>query len=147
MSRWNRRDRRAHKRIDPGTRTIASMPWKLATAFGQMEQIVTTIQTTGDIDAEGNTAVFQVPSSHEWYELAPAIAGFAEVYELHAHISEREMPTAPLRQLANKFKYGMMIFQSDIDLVREALAILKAETRTMNLNYVDALIQTASEAP
>lgn len=40
-----------------------------------------------------------------------------------------------------------MIFQSDIDLVREALEILKAETRTMNLNYVDALIQTASEAP
>ena len=56
------------------------------------------------------------------------------------------MPTVPLRQLANKFKYGMMLYQSDVDQVREALQALKSETNGMTLNYVDSLIQTTAEA-
>ena len=146
MSRWNRRDRRSLKRTtDAGNRTLATMPWKTAATFDQLESILDVMEKTGNVDDERSTVVFQVPSSREWFSLAPAINGLAEVFELHAHIADRDMPTAPLRQLANKFKYGMMVFQSDLDLVRESLQLLKAESKGMTLNYATALIQTTVE--
>ena len=145
MSRWNRRDRRSHKRLDTGHLKLSVMPRRTAAAFDPIETILRTIETTGDIDAAGDTPIFKTPWSHEWFELAPSLHGFVDVYDLHAQISGREMPTGPLRQLANKFKYGVMIFPSDIDLVRESLQILRVETMSMTLNYVDTLIQSIKE--
>jgi hypothetical protein len=146
MNRWNRRDRRSHKRLDHGDLPLSVMPWKTAAAFGQMETILAKLEQTGDIDDEVGTPVFKVASRHEWFELAPAFEGFAAVYELHARLSGREMDTAPLRQIAKKFKYEVMIFQSDVDMVRAALKSLHAETLTMTLNYSTALIRTVQEA-
>lgn len=145
-NRFNRRDRRSLKYIESGNRTLATMPWKTAAVFEKMDEILAAMEATGDIDAENGIPVFKVPKSHAWFELAPAIEGFAEVYECHARISGREMPTAALRQLANKFKYGVMIFPSDVDQVRTSLETLRAETMSMTLNYADALIQTVKEA-
>lgn len=146
MSRWNRRDRRSLKRTDTGNRTLATMPWKIAATFDQVEKILRVVETTGDIDTIKGAPVFQVPSDHDWYELAPSIEGFVRFYETHADISGADMPTAPLRQLANKFKYGVMIFQSDIDLVRESLPLLRAATAKMTVAYADTLIETVREA-
>lgn len=130
---------------DHGGLTMAQMPWRMRATFGPVEDILTTLETTGDIDADKDGAVYRAPSSHIWYDLAGAIEGFAEFYEAHARISGREMPTSSLRQLANKFAYGVMIFQSDIDAVRRDLAILKKETLPMTEHYTTSIIQSMTE--
>ena len=125
--------------------TMAQMPWRMRATFGPVEDILTTLETTGDIDADKDGAVYRAPSSHVWYDLADAIEGFADFYKAHARISGREMPTSSLRQLANKFAYGVMIFQSDIDAVRRDLAILKKERLPMTEHYTTTIIQSMTE--
>jgi len=146
LGRRQKRTGREHKRIDPGMRTMAQAPWRMQMTFGPMEQILKTIETTGDIDADKDGAVYRAPGHHAWHSMAGAIAGFAEFYEAHARISGKEMPTQALRRLANKFEYGVMIFQSDIDAVRADLAALKTETLPMTENYATAVLETMREA-
>jgi hypothetical protein len=141
-----KRAARSYKRRDPGERTLGSMPWKVSAAFGPLEQILTTLETTGEIEHDSQGAIYRAPSSNDWNDMAAAIEGFAQAYDIHASISGREMPTASLHQLANRFKYGMFIFRADVDAVRRDLAILKAETLPMTENYTTALIQTVQEA-
>lgn len=146
-SRAKRAARRYKHQVvrDHGSLTMAQMPRRLRATFGPVEDILTTLETTGDIDADKDGAVYRAPSSHVWYDLAGAIQGFAEFYEAHARISGREMPTASLRQLANKFAYDVMIFQSDVDAVRRDLVILKQETLPMTEHYTTTIIQSMTE--
>ncbi|AYR24233.1 hypothetical protein [Herbaspirillum rubrisubalbicans] len=139
------RKHKHHVVRDHGSLTMAQMPWRMRATFGPVEDILTALETTGDIDVDNDGAVYRAPSSHAWYDLAGAIEGFAEFYEAHARISGREMPTRSLRQLANKFAYGVMIFQSDVDAVRRDLAILKQETLPMTEHYTTTIIQSMTE--
>ena len=130
---------------DHGSLTMAQMPWRMRAAFGPVEDLLTALETTGDIDADKDGAVYRAPSGHAWFSLAGAIEGFAEFYDAHARISGREMPTKSLHQLAKKFGYGVMIFQSDVDAVRRDLAILKLETLPMTEHYTTTIIQSMTE--
>lgn len=130
---------------DHGSLTMAQMPWRMRATFGPVEDLLTALETTGDIDADKDGAVYRAPSGHAWYNLAGAIEGFAEFYDAHARISGRDVPTQSLHQLANKFSYGVMIFQSDVDAVRRDLAILKQETLPMTEHYTTTIIQSMTE--
>lgn len=146
LRRKQRREGFQHKRLDHGNVTMAQMPWRIRDTFGPVEDLLTALETTGDIDIDKDGPVYRAPTSHEWFDLAGAIEGFAAFYDQHARISGREMPTKSLHQLANKFSYGVMVFQSDVDAVRRDLAILKAETLPMTENYTTAIIHTMQEA-
>jgi len=146
MSRHHRPDRRAHKRLDMGNAVLATMPWKVDKTFSMIEGILKRLETTGDIDTVKGEPVFQAPDRHEWFDIAPALEGTARFFEIHAETVGRDMPTAPLRQLANKFMYGVMIFPSDTELVRDSLPALRAESLKMTLNYADTLSQAVQEA-
>lgn len=146
LRRKHKREGFDRKRRDHGNVAMAQMPWRVRDTFGPVEDLLTALETTGDIDADKDGPVYRAPASHEWFDLAGAIEGFAAFYDQHALISGREMPTQSLHQLAKKFSYGVMVFQSDVDAVRRDLAILKAETLPMTENYTTAIIHTMQEA-
>lgn len=137
---------RNFKRIDFAAMPLAQLPDLVDDTFGPMERLLVELETTGDIDADHQGAVYRAPGDHTWYSLAGAIVGFVEFFISHEKISGRPMPIQALWRLANKFSYGMMVFQSDIDDVRLELTKLKTETMLMTSGQARAIIQKMTEA-
>lgn len=100
------------------------------------------LERDGTVDAADNGApVFKDEVDGHWYCTVSALNGVIEAYEIHERRYGRNLSLEPLRQLSNKLKYGMPIFESDTKAARASLNRMRIETMQMTADYAKQLIK------
>lgn len=141
-SKKSRRGAVRRKSWNAGGVLLKSEPWKIHAVFNPLEAIIDQLEQDETIDVTpGGVAIFQDRKDGCWYDSVVAIMGVVEAYELHEVRNNRVINLEPLRQLANKLKYGMSIFSSDTEAVRACLKRMRVETMQMTADYAKQLIQ------
>lgn len=121
---------------------LMAQPWKLKAVFGPLEAILDQLEQDGTVDAAGNGApVFKDEVDGHWYCTVSALNGVIDAYEIHERRYNRNLNLEPLRQLSNKLKYGMPIFESDTKACRAALQRMRVETMQMTADYARQMIK------
>lgn len=139
----NRKTRKKHR---PGWNSggvkLKAQPTKIRAVFGPLESILDQLERDGTVDCATNGApVFKDDLDGHWYCTVSALNGVIEAYEIHERRFKREINLEPLRQLSNKLKYGMPIFESDTKEARACLARMRIETMQMTSDYAKQLIK------
>ena len=134
------RNKKYHPKSDDNIK-LKMQPWKIKAVFDPLEAIIDQLEQHGTIDATpSGTAIFKDAIDGHWYESHEAIMGVVEAYEIHEIRSGRVIDLLPLRQLAQRLKYDMPIFQADTTACRACFARMKAETMQMTAGYARDLI-------
>lgn len=121
-------------------RKLRCMPWKVASVFGPMEDILDQLEIEGTIDViDSGTAVFRDYQDGGLFDTVAAFGGVIDAYAIHEIRSGCALDLAPLRQFVKKIQYGMPIFDADTRAVRACLARMKAATVQMTEAYADQL--------
>lgn len=143
MAASKKRIKKPHRRTwNAGGVLLKSEPWKIHAVFAPLESIIDQLEQDETIDVTpGGVAIFQDRKDGCWYDSVVAIMGVVDAYELHEVRNKRVINLDPLRQLANKLKYGMSIFPSDTEAVRACLKRMRVETMQMTADYAKQLIQ------
>ncbi|MDR6583781.1 hypothetical protein [Herbaspirillum frisingense] len=136
---------RNFKRLDFPAMPLSHFPAFVEDTFRPIEQLLVELETTGETDCDRDGAVYRAPSDGQWYCLAGALSGFVEFFEAYGRLVDRVMPVAALGRLANKFGYGTMVFQSDIDDVRFELDSLRAEANLMTSGQARSILASMTE--
>lgn len=136
---------RNFKRLDFPAMPLSHFPAFVEDTFRPIEQLLSELETTGETDNDHQGAVYRAPIDGRWYDLAGALQGFVEFFDIHARFTGRQIGISAMRRLANKFGYGMMVFQSDIDEVRAELELLRAEANQMTSGHARAVLASITE--
>lgn len=88
------------------------------------------------------TAVFRVAGSKDWCDIASALLGIVDVFEIWSMRHEKSIPLEPLRQLAHRLKYGMSITELETGAVRRVLPLLRRVAAFLDRGEADDLIRT-----
>ena len=141
MAKTKRRNK-AYKPRDPESILLRFEPWKVAAVMNPLESIVDQLERDGTIDvADDGQAVFKDHCDGVWYYSPVAILGVVDAYEIHERRAGVQLQLDPLRRLANKLKYQMMIDQNDTAAARGCLERIRAATLNMTAGYAKRLIK------
>ena len=90
--------------------------------FAPIEAMLDEIQATGEVDVgPDNKPIIKPKGEYEYYPVVEAFRSMAETFELIAEDRKLTVQTEGIRRIANKWDYGMMIDQSDLDAARACL--------------------------
>lgn len=131
-----------HKTWNSGGVLLKSQPWKLRAVFSPLESILDQLERDGTVDCAANgVPVFKDENDGIWYCTVSALNGVIDAYEIHERRFNRNLHLEALRQLSNKLKYSMPLFESDTKAARECMARMRLETAQMTADYAKQLIK------
>lgn len=141
------RNKKPRKQYRPGRSAanvaLRAQPWKLYAAFDPIEALLTQIETTGSVTSTWKgTPIFLPPGESEWVEISSAIEGFIDTFGIHEYRSGQQIDMKPMKQLANKLKYGSPIYQRDIDASRVCVSMLRQIASGFPAGYAKDLVQS-----
>jgi hypothetical protein len=139
----NKKPRKQHqKRWNSGGVTLKTELHKVRAVFAPLEAILDQLEQNGTIDTAGDgMPIFKDRRDGRWYCTVTALNGVIEAYEIHERRHKRFLGLDPLRQLSNKLRYSMPIFESDTKAARECLMRMRMETVLMTADYAKQLIK------
>lgn len=110
-------------RLDPQRIRLRCQPWRVSQTFSPLEQAIGKIERDGSIECALGEPVCDVAG--EWIEIAEAIAGIIEFFDLVAQRNKIELDVTGLRQLSGKLKFGTPLVENDLFRARTCIAQLK----------------------
>lgn len=132
--------------------TVRTAPWMAFQTFNTVDVLLEEIERTGMSDAtpQGDV-IFQPLGESDLFKVAPAFEGFAEMFEIYARRTGREVDTAPIHRFVTKITHNSPLFKGDIDATRECarrlMEIAKGLTRQEAATLVrDAQVKFEIEA-
>lgn len=135
--------RKAYRPRAPGSALLKTQPWRLNAVFSPLESIIAQLEQHGTCDvAQDGTPIFLDAIDGCWYDTCVALDGVSEAFELHTERSGQSLNMRPLRQLSNKLRAGMMIFESDTAALKESLHAARSACMGMTIDYASDLIKT-----
>lgn len=88
---------------------------KADTALRPLEEVIDQIKRHGTVDVnERGAPVFKPPGECHWMDIAPAVAGLADTFEIYASRHGREINVRPLRVLCAALTSGADITQINL---------------------------------
>lgn len=130
---------RAQRRMKP--RPCRQRKWeppmliKLHATLAPIETLLDDIERTGYTDAERGVPVFQPAGTSNWFQVAPAIFGLAEIFDQWAREHNTGLPTDPLKRFARKLAASMPVTLDDVAQARVAVNSLKRVPMTREEGY------------
>lgn len=138
----NRKPRnKKHRPIKQGEQLLRTQPWKLQRTFGPLIAILDELERDGTVNVVGaDQAVYKDIATGQWVDMVAAIEGTIETFEIHEIRTGEELGLEAMRQLVNKLRYGMLIFESDTQACRVTLARMRAIASNWTISYASALV-------
>lgn len=123
---------------------LKTQPWRIKAVFDPLLSIIEQLERDGTKDVTNDgTAIFKDAVDGHWYESYTAIIGVVEAYEIHEKRAGITIDLEPLRRLAKKLEYDMMIFPSDTQDCRACFARMHSASLSMTVGYARELIKDA----
>lgn len=85
-------------------------------AFATIDSLIASLEH-GEVDAEGGIPIMR-DWEGGWCEIAPALRGWCDCWELIARRMGADLDLGHLRRLANRLDKGMLLEVSDVDRAR-----------------------------
>lgn len=138
----SKRTKKARKPWNPDNALLKTQPWRIKAVFDPLLAIVDQLERDGTKDVtNGGTAIFKDAVDGHWYESCTAIIGVVEAYEIHEKRAGIKINLEPLRRLAKKLEYDMVIFPSDTQDCRACFDRMRKESLGMTVGYARELIR------
>lgn len=119
------------------------MASRVDAVFRPLEAVLAEIERTGFVDADRGVPIFRNPVDGEEFELAPAVTGIAEMFEMWSIRHSTEAPIKPLRQLASRLGYSMPLDAQLLADVTASLPVLRKIAMQMGpREAADLVLQT-----
>ncbi|MDQ2150092.1 hypothetical protein RBI22_15340 [Alcaligenaceae bacterium C4P045] len=100
---------------------------KADTALRPLEEVIDQIERHGTVDvSERGAPVFKPPGECQWMDIAPAIAGLADTFEIYASRHGREINVRPLRVLCAALESGADVTQTNLTELHTLMPRLRA---------------------
>ncbi|RCS59743.1 hypothetical protein [Parvibium lacunae] len=122
---------------------LRAQPYKLHAAFQPMLDLLNHIETTGEVEAtDKGVPIMRVFGDSEYYEMAAAIEGFYDVFDVYANRHGVEIDTGPIKRLANCLRTSTPLQQSHINAARHCLHELREIAGDMRAGEAKDLVRT-----
>ena len=125
------------KPYDP---TLKTQPWRISAVWAPIEQVLSRIARSGEVDAVQGRPVFYEDSKGGWYEIAPALRGCIDFHRLAGTRHGLTADVAPLEKIANKLDAGTPIFMADLDAAFAAIAQCKRAALSLRITQALRLV-------
>ena len=129
-------------RVNRGDPLLITQPWKVASVFAPIEQVIDRIARDGTVDAAGGVPVFHEDARGGWYEIVPALAGVLEFHQLAAARYGLGADVAGLERLGKKLDVGAPIFDTDLSDARRAIVSCKQQAMRLRVSQAQDIVTT-----
>lgn len=119
---------------------MAEMPERLHAVFAPLEQLLSRIEETGEIEAARGNPIFHEAGG--WYEVAPAIEGIIQFHRIAEMRTRRKIDLSGLERLAAKLRNGVPLFDTDIERARQCIARCKTHAAPISVAEAADIIDT-----
>lgn len=134
-----RKRAKPRRHADPLLRTC---PWKITAVWHPIEQILSRLRRSGEIDVAGTQVVFYEDGRGGWYDMIEAMRGVIQFHEIAASRLNIAVDVSGLVKFANKLEAAMPLFDADLDAVRKSMDSCMRQALNLRLSEALDIIDT-----
>lgn len=113
---------------------------EVAGAFAMIDAAMRQIASSEVFADEKGTPIFQVDG--EWYETAPALLGWVDLWQRLSDKNALGIDIAPLFQLANRLSYGVSLTPEGVEAAQKCVDDCRRAYRGMDVHAVKSEVRT-----